>query len=194
MQGSILTRLIVVTVVALVLALWVSGRREGAAGAPEVAGQALYPGFTEALNDVTALEVRGAEHRFTVERAGDDWRLAEWGGFPVRFEAVKKALVGLADLELVEEKTSRPDLYEKLGVQGADAEGNNPGLYLISPEAGPVVRLTQDESDRAPAWSPTCRRQVRKLSSPWRGGRRPCITGCPITASGWIFRRPISPR
>jgi len=43
-----------------------------------------------------------------------------------------------------------------IAYQGADAQGNNPGLYLISPEGGPTVRLTQDESDRSPAWSPSC--------------------------------------
>jgi len=42
--------------------------------------------------------------------------------------------------------------------QGSDAEGNNPGLYLISADGGPIARLTQDESDRAPAWSPGCAR------------------------------------
>jgi TolB protein len=40
--------------------------------------------------------------------------------------------------------------------QGADEQGNNPGLYLISAEGGPVTRLTEDEGDRAPAWSPAC--------------------------------------
>ena len=43
-----------------------------------------------------------------------------------------------------------------IAYQGADAQGNNPGLYLISPEGGPVARLTQDESDRSPDWSPSC--------------------------------------
>jgi len=45
-----------------------------------------------------------------------------------------------------------------IAYQGTDAEGNNPGLYLISAEGGPATRLTQDESDRAPAWSPGCAR------------------------------------
>jgi TolB protein len=45
-----------------------------------------------------------------------------------------------------------------IAYQGADAQGNNPGLYLISAEGGSSVRLTQDESDRTPAWSPACAR------------------------------------
>jgi TolB protein len=43
-----------------------------------------------------------------------------------------------------------------IAYHGTDAQGNNPGLYLISAEGGPVTRLTEGESDRAPAWSPNC--------------------------------------
>jgi tetratricopeptide (TPR) repeat protein len=43
-----------------------------------------------------------------------------------------------------------------IAYQGTDAQGNNPGLYLVSAEGGPSVRLTQDETDRAPDWSPDC--------------------------------------
>jgi hypothetical protein len=45
-----------------------------------------------------------------------------------------------------------------IAYQGTDAQGNDPGLYLISSEGGPIARLTQGESDRAPAWSPNCAR------------------------------------
>jgi TolB protein len=58
-----------------------------------------------------------------------------------------------------------------IAYQGTDAEGNNPGLYLISPEGGPVARLTQDESDRSPSWSPSC------------AGRRVTVTGEGISAT-----------
>ena len=43
-----------------------------------------------------------------------------------------------------------------IAYQGADEQGNNPGLYLISVAGGPATRLTDGESDRAPAWSPAC--------------------------------------
>ncbi len=38
--------------------------------------------------------------------------------------------------------------------QGADAQGNNPGIYLAPVNGGEAVRLTNHESDRAPAFSP----------------------------------------
>jgi tetratricopeptide (TPR) repeat protein len=43
-----------------------------------------------------------------------------------------------------------------IAYQGSDPQGNNPGLYLISAQGGPSTRLTDGESDRAPAWSPAC--------------------------------------
>jgi TolB protein len=47
-----------------------------------------------------------------------------------------------------------------IAYQGTDVQGNNPGLYLISDQGGPATRLTEGESDRAPAWSPKCARGV----------------------------------
>lgn len=43
-----------------------------------------------------------------------------------------------------------------IAYQGTDAQGNNPGLYLMDSQGGTPARITQDESDRAPAWSPGC--------------------------------------
>jgi tetratricopeptide (TPR) repeat protein len=43
-----------------------------------------------------------------------------------------------------------------IAYQGSDAQGNNPGVYLVSAQGGPAARLTNGESDRAPAWSPAC--------------------------------------
>ncbi len=46
---------------------------------------------------------------------------------------------------------------QQIAYQGTDEEGNNPGIYLISSDGGPATRLTTDQSDRYPAWSPACR-------------------------------------
>ena len=43
-----------------------------------------------------------------------------------------------------------------IAFQGTDEEGNNPGIYLVSADGGPVTRVTDGESDRYPAWSPGC--------------------------------------
>lgn len=60
-----------------------------------------------------------------------------------------------------------------IAYQGTDAQGNNPGLYLISAEGGPITRLTQDDSDRAPAWSPGCAEGVLTLTDEGVGTATP---------------------
>ena len=51
-----------------------------------------------------------------------------------------------------------------IAYQGTDAQGNNPGLYLLR-EGGTPMRLTDGESDRAPAWSPRCATAVEWQSA-----------------------------
>jgi tetratricopeptide (TPR) repeat protein len=41
-----------------------------------------------------------------------------------------------------------------IAYQGTDAEGNNPGLYIVPFEGGEAIRLTNHESDRTPSFSP----------------------------------------
>jgi TolB protein len=41
-----------------------------------------------------------------------------------------------------------------IAYQGADAEGNNPGIYLVPFNGGETQRITTHESDRAPDFSP----------------------------------------
>jgi tetratricopeptide (TPR) repeat protein len=52
----------------------------------------------------------------------------------------------------------------QIAFQGTDEEGNNPGIYLVSADGGPVERVTNGESDRYPAWSPNCRSGACQLA------------------------------
>jgi hypothetical protein len=109
-----LLALLAVTLVAAVAAWAVAGRdAEDAARADAL----MFPRLAEGLNDVRSLSVTVADERFTVRREGDGWVMDDKDGYPVRFEAVKGALMGLAGLRRVEAKTSNPELYSRLGVE-----------------------------------------------------------------------------
>ncbi|MCA9298681.1 MAG: DUF4340 domain-containing protein, partial [Phycisphaerales bacterium] len=65
-------------------------------------------------------------------------------GYPATFEQVKKTLVAIADLEIIEEKTSNPERYARLGVQdptGDDAGDDQPSPRVLSlfDDSGAVV-------------------------------------------------------
>ena len=53
----------------------------------------------------------------TIRREGGAWGVAERGGYPVEVERVKETILALAELEIEERKTTRPENYAKLGVQ-----------------------------------------------------------------------------
>jgi Tol biopolymer transport system component len=47
-----------------------------------------------------------------------------------------------------------------IAYQGADPEGNNPGIYIVPFDGGEATRLTNHESDRSPDFSPDGSRLV----------------------------------
>jgi hypothetical protein len=89
------------------------------------ASPAAVPGLIDRVNDVAEVGVEHGAARFTIRRVGDRWSLVEKGGYPVSFEKVKSAVMGLAQLKVLEEKTSRPERYATIGVQDPAAGTGN---------------------------------------------------------------------
>src|SRR2546421_5439780 len=62
------------------------------------------------INDVAAITVKKTGKEFTIQRQGEGsaatWVMVEKGGYPVKFETVKKAVVNLSELRPIEPKTS----------------------------------------------------------------------------------------
>jgi hypothetical protein len=75
------------------------------------------------VNDVQSILIRSTDEEFLIARHDQDWGLENKGGYPVTFEKVKETILGLADLKIIEPKTSNPEYYDRLGV----AEPGEPG-------------------------------------------------------------------
>lgn len=91
----------------------------------EVTRSALTAGLLDRLNDVTRIELKGANGSTTLKRAQDRWTVANRDDFPAEPAAVKRLLLGLADLQIVEAKTRLPESYARIGVadpgEGSDS-------------------------------------------------------------------------
>lgn len=87
-------------------------------------GQLLLPDFKAVANNVTEVAVtRRDEGQFlTVHRRDGRWAVSARSGYPADVSQLRQLIIALADAKIVEEKTSNPDFYEKLGV-GAPEEG-----------------------------------------------------------------------
>ena len=153
-----------------VLAAAVAVQQRSAATAVGEAGEPVLPGLMNRINEVATIRVERSDGPLTLEFEDGEWRLAEKGGYPVRFEAVKTALVALAGLKTIEAKTAKPALYPKLQVEDPGQPGAKSTLLTLfdaadQPLASIIVGKTRDgamgigragvyvrKPDRARAW------------------------------------------
>ena len=107
-----------VLAVVLVVVGYLAGDRSDARSAPpEEAGSELFPGLYDRMNDVRRVEVRGTESEAVFELRDDAWVSLDKGGYPIQDDNLRALLVGLAELEIIEAKTTNPASFDRLGVQ-----------------------------------------------------------------------------
>ncbi|MDH3766885.1 MAG: DUF4340 domain-containing protein, partial [Gammaproteobacteria bacterium] len=114
--------LVASAVLAIVAAFWASSVREPVV--PEnISGTPLLPGLSESVNDVSGLRLVGAgnETFATLTRGEKTWNLTEKSGYRANVADVRELLFKLSQAKLLEEKTSNPAYYSRLGVQSVDA-------------------------------------------------------------------------
>ena len=116
-QARTLTMLGVVTVLLVVLAVFaVSMQRRALTSDFET--RLMFPELAGQVNDAARIEIVSRLSNVTVVRdaEGEQWRLNEKDMYPARAELVKQTVVGLSDLELVEERTALPDWHKHINL------------------------------------------------------------------------------
>jgi hypothetical protein len=114
----------------------------------------LIPGLKEKLNDVTRLSISAAGNRpvATLERGESQWTLIERSGHPADVGKIRRNLIALGDATIVEEKTSDPALYDRLGIEDIDdSEAGGVKLDIYWPgqnEDTPVSLIVGDTGIR----------------------------------------------
>lgn len=98
-----------------------------------------FPGLLEKVNDVATIEVVSSNHSFEITRTDRGWGLAGKGGYPVSFEKAKSAIVGIAQLKLLEAKTSDPERYARLDVGNPEEKDSKSKHVILSDASGNVL-------------------------------------------------------
>jgi hypothetical protein len=95
------------------------------------AGRLFLPDLQAKLNDVDRVEVTGAGKApvATLVRRNDGWVVTEKDGYPADLSKVRSVLLDLAEAHIVEQKTSNPEYYSRLGVEPVD-DAKAAGLLL----------------------------------------------------------------
>ena len=103
------------------------------------AGQYLFPGLMEKINEVSELSVKTQAETITIARTGESWIVKEKHDYPANMEKLREAVVGLGALKILEAKTKKPELYDKLGLEDVEAEGSFSTGLTLKDAAGAIM-------------------------------------------------------
>ena len=121
MKLKTLSTLAVIAAILILGTVFLSSREEPT---PPLTGQPVFPGLKAIINNVSEMSVSTQSEIITVHKDEKAWRVKEKHEYPADLGTVREALISLAELKILESKTRKPELYEKLGLQDVDAEGS----------------------------------------------------------------------
>jgi hypothetical protein len=81
-------------------------RQAPPATAPLAAGQLMFPGIIERLQNASRIEIAGKDGTVVLARTEAGWGDASRGNYPVQQQRVRELLAGLSELRLMEPRTA----------------------------------------------------------------------------------------
>jgi hypothetical protein len=133
-------RVLAALIIGLVLVLLAL---RGNDGSDVATGQPLLPELQAAANTATQVVIRasGSDEAVTIQRTEDRWTVGERGNYAADVSKLRQLVIALADADVVEEKTSNPEQYEKLGVGDPDNGGTGTKVTISGPDYAYTVIL-----------------------------------------------------
>jgi hypothetical protein len=105
----------------------------------KAAGDKLFPKLVSDASQIAAIEIKQGDEVAVLERKGGSWSLKSREGYPADSAKVRTLLVGLAEADLVEGKTQRPDRYAVLELEDPAEKGTKSRLVRLLGANGKVI-------------------------------------------------------
>ncbi len=132
--------LLVITVVCAAAAIWMVASRDSGTGV-RGEGRVLFPDLVTKVNDVRRVKVTRGSGTSTLVGTEKDgkvsWKIEELYGYPVPLISVRAVAAGIAQVAVIEAKTTRPAKYPKIQVEdpkGKDSKAARVELFGKSGE------------------------------------------------------------
>ena len=111
--------LLIAGIIVIGASMWLASQRH--LEPATLAGNAVLPGLEKSLNAVSEIHLRkGDGTRTTLKKGATDWIVAE-RNYPADSGRVRKLLIDLSALKVVEEKTRNREFYPQLGVEDSES-------------------------------------------------------------------------
>lgn len=100
----------------------------------------LFEGLAGKLASVTTIEMKDDKRTLTLHRADakSPWTVADRFDYPA-VDRASGILVTLASMSIIEEKTSKPERYSRIGVEDPSVAGSTGKLVTLKDATGAVV-------------------------------------------------------
>jgi len=107
-----------------------------------VSGEALFPGLAGKADRIAKIRVTQGNTTLGLARDKDGWSLEDRGGYPARTDTVRALLIGLAEAELVEVKTSSKERYSVLELEDPhDKDAKSRLIQLLDDKGNAIAEV-----------------------------------------------------
>ena len=105
---------------------------------PSGSGQLVFPSVAQTLPRAAQVRMSASGKTATLVLSGQSWGVAERGGYPILDSKLRTLFAGLAELHLVEPRTTNAAEYARLGVEDPGATGTST-LLTVSDSGGATL-------------------------------------------------------
>ena len=105
-------------------------------------GRLMFPDLAPKLRDAERVEITHQGKTMAIAKHGDTWGLVDRGGYVVQPSKLRGMLTGLTELRLVEQRTTDPEQFNRLGLEDPNGKtGTSNLLRLLDASGKPIVAL-----------------------------------------------------
>ena len=102
----------------------------------------MFPDLAPKLQDAARIEIIHQGKTTTLAKHGDTWGLLDRGDYPVQSSKLRGMLTALTELRLVEQRTSDPAQFSRLGLEDPNGETGTSNLLRVLDASGkPIVAV-----------------------------------------------------
>jgi hypothetical protein len=155
--------------------------------APKFEPRPAFPGLVSTVNTLGEITVSSKDGTFHVRQVQGKWVIPERESFPAELAIVRATATGLADLQLVEPKTSRADWMPLLGLAAPDKGGDGMMVTLKDTSGKTLADLIVGHAQGAPDITGRATLYVRRPNEEQSWLARGFFTAKPLL-SDWLDR------
>ena len=102
----------------------------------------MFPDLAPKLQDAARIEITHQSKTTAIEKHGDTWGLVDRGGYVVQASKLRGMLTALTELRLVEQRTSDPEQFNRLGLEDPNGKTGTSNLLRVLDASGkPIAAL-----------------------------------------------------